>query len=103
MFAALCGVCGRRAEFFAPDFTGAFNFRDFERLHGCGHRLGLQAFGLQFVPDARCAEATGAAVDDGFDDAGFADEVFGLQIVKHFGQLTGLFFMRGEFAFKLGA
>jgi len=88
------------AKFFAPDFAGAIDLRGFERLHGRGHRLGLQAFALQLMAYARGTKATGAAVDDRLNDAGLADEVFGLQVVKHLGQLPGLFFMRCKLALE---
>jgi hypothetical protein len=66
------------------------------------HSLGAEAFIQQLMLDARRAKTPGATVDHRLDHTRLADEVLGLQVIEHLGQLARRFLMRRQLAFQFG-
>jgi hypothetical protein len=56
---------------------------------------------LKLLLDSAIAQLGRAVIENRFQDAGFVDETFGLEVVECFCQLAWHFFVGGQFANQL--
>src|SRR6185436_4788120 len=87
---ALRRILRQHAEAAPPDLARPLELGGVQAGHRNGHPLGIDALGLQLLPDAAGAEPRAAAVDDRIDHPLLVEEALGLQFVQRLLQLARL-------------